>query len=209
MTPGLAGGPPFSKKATKNAVVAIASIEKPSVPTVVGVCEIDIGSLTQVQGAKGHAVRSEHWDGDELWAWSSNARSGAAAPEQIHGWMSQDAITGLSQRVETLKMEAEEDDDDSGGVSVDSKQEQPQPRKLELQGEDVASENFEPFERVEEKEFSTKGKLAPIEESNRKLSLQISTMHFGRRSFMLYTIVERLTEMRRTMAFLFPFLSPL
>ena len=70
MTPGLAGGPPFPKEATKNAVAAVASIENPSVPKVVGICEIDIGSLSQVQGAKGHALRSEHWEGDELWAWS-------------------------------------------------------------------------------------------------------------------------------------------
>ena len=86
MVPGLAAGPPFPQNAVLNAVVAIASTEHPSVPRVLGICEMDVASLTEVRGLKGHAVRSEHWDGDELWAWTSNGKAGGAAPSQIDGW---------------------------------------------------------------------------------------------------------------------------
>ncbi|KKY28727.1 putative translation machinery-associated protein [Diplodia seriata] len=42
MTPGLQNGPPFPQKAKKGAVVAVASLENPTVPVAVGVCEIDV-----------------------------------------------------------------------------------------------------------------------------------------------------------------------
>jgi translation initiation factor 2D len=88
MTPGLAFGPPFPTKATKGSLVAVAATERPSVPLVVGSCEINISALTEVRGAKGHAVRSLHWLGDELWSWGSGLKSGADAPEHIDGWSS-------------------------------------------------------------------------------------------------------------------------
>ncbi|EOD52216.1 putative rna binding protein ligatin protein [Neofusicoccum parvum UCRNP2] len=56
MTPGLQNGPPFPQKAKKGAVVAVASLESPTVPVTVGVCEIDVSALQQVQGARGHAL---------------------------------------------------------------------------------------------------------------------------------------------------------
>lgn len=90
MTPGLAKGPPFSPRATQGSIVAVASLENPSVPSVVGVCEIDISAVLQVQGAKGHAVRTVHWDSDEIWAWSHGGSTGRPAPDHIDGWNNED-----------------------------------------------------------------------------------------------------------------------
>lgn len=86
MTPGLANDPPFPERAVKDAVIAVASLDRHTVPLFVGVCEIDISALGEVQGTKGHAVRGLHWEGDELWAWSSSSRPGRPAPEYLEGW---------------------------------------------------------------------------------------------------------------------------
>ena len=113
MTPGLARGPPFPSGATLNSIVAIASLDRPSVPRVVGICEIDVSSLQQVQGAKGHAVRGYHWDGDEIWGWSQSGKSGSDAPKEIEGWDLSDSLKNLPDRLEGLSvtghdLEAEE-----------------------------------------------------------------------------------------------------
>ena len=86
MTPGLQRGPPFPAKAKKDSIVAVASLENPSVPLMVGVCKIDISSLQQVQGLKGHAVEGIHWSGDEIWAWSQTGKPGADMPDPIEAW---------------------------------------------------------------------------------------------------------------------------
>lgn len=86
MTPGIANDPPFPERAVKGAVVAVAGLDRYTVPLFVGVCEIDIAGLEEVQGTKGHAVRGVHWEGDELWAWSSSSRPGQPAPEYLEGW---------------------------------------------------------------------------------------------------------------------------
>ncbi|KAL3481883.1 hypothetical protein BJX99DRAFT_110280 [Aspergillus californicus] len=86
MTPGLADGPPFPERAVKGAVVAVAGLDKETVPLFVGICEIDVSALGEVQGTKGHAVRGIQWEGDELWAWSPSSRPGVPAPEYIEGW---------------------------------------------------------------------------------------------------------------------------
>ncbi|GES59166.1 RNA binding protein Ligatin/Tma64 [Aspergillus terreus] len=86
MTPGLADEPPFPERAVKGAVVAVAGLDKHTVPMFVGICEIDISALGEVQGTKGHAVRGLHWEGDEIWAWSSASRPGQPAPEYLEGW---------------------------------------------------------------------------------------------------------------------------
>lgn len=88
MTPGLANGPPYPQGAKKGAMVAVASLERPSVPLVVGVCEVDVSSLQSVVGAKGHAVRTVTWYGDELWAWGASGRKGIEPPESIEAWAS-------------------------------------------------------------------------------------------------------------------------
>ena len=157
MTPGLAG-PPFPSKATKGAVVAVASLEKPSVPMVVGICEIDIASLQTVQGAKGHAVKGQHWAGDEIWAWSLSGKSGGDAPEQIDGWeVDEEAI---SAGVKNISVDDDEDDS-TGGVAIDVNDEQK--LQSEPHNQYVEGEEAEPYERVdvEEKELTTKGKLLP------------------------------------------------
>ncbi|CAG8143398.1 unnamed protein product [Penicillium olsonii] len=86
MTPGLANEPPFPQRAVKGAVVAVASVDKHSVPVFVGICEIDVSALGEVQGTRGQAVRGLHWEGDELWTWSSASRPGRPAPDYLEGW---------------------------------------------------------------------------------------------------------------------------
>lgn len=155
MTPGLAG-PPFPQKATKGAVVAVASLERPSVPVVVGICEIDIASLQSVQGAKGHAVKGQHWAGDEIWGWSSSGKSGGDAPDQIDGWdIDEDAIVAGVKHISV----DDDEDDSAGGVSLevnDEREPQSEPRNQYVEGEEA-----EPYERVDvdEKELTTKGKI--------------------------------------------------
>ena len=156
MTPGLARGPPFPSKATKDSIVAIASLDKPSVPMVVGICEIDVASLQQVQGAKGHAVRGEQWIGDEIWAWSPAGKPGGSAPENIEGWDVDTTDASLRQGVEHLTVEEDEDDTEEGGVSLS--QEPEQHTQFEPRNEFVEGEDASPHEE-EEKELSTKGRL--------------------------------------------------
>ena len=155
MTPGLARGPPFPSKATQESIVAIASLDKPSVPMVVGVCEIDVASLQQVQGAKGHAVRGEHWSGDEIWAWSPAGKLGGSAPENIEGWDVDTTDTSLREGVDHLTVEEDEDDTEDGGVSLSHEPEQH--TRLEPRNEYVEGEDVSPHEE-EERELSTNGK---------------------------------------------------
>ena len=125
---------------------------------VVGICEIDISSLQQVQGAKGHAVRGEHWDGDEIWAWSPAGKLGGSAPEHIEGWDVNTADASFEEGVEHLTLEDEDDDADEGGVSLSQSNEQQ--TRLEPRNEFVEGEDASPYEVVaEEKELSTKGRL--------------------------------------------------
>ena len=201
-------GPPFPSKAKKNAVVAVASTERPSVPRVVGICEIDVASLSQVQGSKGHAVRSEHWDGDDLWAWSSNGRPGLEPPESIEGWeLYSDESQDLGHKVALL--EIEDEGGESGGVPLKEQQPDETPSSS-TRNEHVEGEDAEPFERVEEKELSTKGTSCSRSWSRvRLIRRQTSTIYFGRLSCMLYTKLRILIEMTRIMGSNFPCTSHL
>ena len=157
MTPGLTRGPPFPKKAVKDAIVAVASLENPSIPRVVGICEIDVATLKQVQGAKGHAVRSEHWEGDELWGWSSEARPGGSAPDYIDGWDLDNKDVALQEVVEHLDIEYQNANAEGGGVSLGDESNGvaiSEPRNEFVEGEDG-----KPCEEVniEEKDLSVKG----------------------------------------------------
>ncbi|KAF2462414.1 eukaryotic translation initiation factor SUI1 family protein [Lineolata rhizophorae] len=113
MTPGLARGPPFPARAKKGAIVAVAPLESPSVPLAVGTCLIDICDLQEVRGAKGHAVQTAHWMGDELWAWSPNGKPGAEPPAEIDGW---DQDEELAKQTEGLQI----DDNEDGGVALNA-----------------------------------------------------------------------------------------
>lgn len=104
MKPGIADDPPFPERAVKGAVVAVAGLDRHTVPLFVGICEIDISALGVVQGTKGHAVRGLHWEGDELWAWSSSSRPGRPAPEYLEGW-DDDEIDGAEEAIEGLTLE--------------------------------------------------------------------------------------------------------
>lgn len=61
-------------------MVAIASSESPTVPLVVGVCEINVSGLTRVVGEKGKAVRVVHWVGDEIFNYGG---AGGKIPETL------------------------------------------------------------------------------------------------------------------------------
>lgn len=154
MTPGLQRGPPFPNKATKGAIVAIASLEAPTVPMAVGTCVIDVSSLGSTQGMKGHAVETFHWAGDELWAWSNANKPGRDPPASIDAWDEHaEEDSNLVDRTAAVDL------DDDGGVSLDAdpterlKAEQAQG----VEGEDApGNKNF--IDVVDDKELTTKGK---------------------------------------------------
>ena len=154
MTPGLAG-PPFPPKATKGSTVAIASLSKPSVPVVVGICEIDVSSLQIVQGAKGHAVRGVHFVGDELWSWSTSGSNGRPPPDGILGW--DDNLQDQHNAADTMKEPGLEDNDnDEGGVALGQHAPDQRPNDF-LQGEDPPlSTKIE----TEEKSLAVKGGIS-------------------------------------------------
>jgi translation initiation factor 2D len=135
MTPGLANGPPFPSGAVQGATAAVASLDKPTVPVFVGVCEIDVAGLGEVRGAKGHAVRGVHWEGDELWAWSSSSRPGQPSPEFLEGW--DEEVNDIEEGVDELTLEEKQTDDrpeEEGGVSLSERPEQ-QPESMPIEPE--------------------------------------------------------------------------
>ncbi|KAF2688587.1 hypothetical protein K458DRAFT_149416 [Lentithecium fluviatile CBS 122367] len=153
MTPGLQRGPPFPKKATKGAVVAIASLETPSVPMAVGTCAIDVSSLDKVQGMKGHAVQTFHWAGDELWAWSSSSNLGSDAPAYLEGWDDEkEQAVALASQTAALDL-----GDDGGKIALNAgPAERLAAEKAQgVEGEDPPSLK-DSFELVEDKELSQK-----------------------------------------------------
>ncbi|KAG8625791.1 hypothetical protein KVT40_006192 [Elsinoe batatas] len=113
MTPGLAG-PPFPPKAIKGATVAVASLESPSVPVTVGTCVIDVSSLQSARGAKGHAVETIHWAGDELWSFSTANKPGRQQPDEIPEWLQTGDADALADSTAGLTL----DDDEDGGVQL-------------------------------------------------------------------------------------------
>jgi translation initiation factor 2D len=154
MTPGLQRGPPFPKKATKGAVVAIASLEAPTVPMAVGECTIDVSALGKVQGTKGIAVSTFHWAGDELWSWSSTGKAGSDPPDILEGWDDDNGEeASLAERTAAVDL-----DDEEGGISLDATPtERSQAEKAQnVQGEDAPSNN-DFIDVLEDKELTTKG----------------------------------------------------
>lgn len=146
MTPGIANDPPFPERAVKGAVIAVAGLDRHTVPLFVGVCEIDIAGLEEVQGTKGHAVRGVHWEGDELWAWSSSSRPGQPAPEYLQGWddeieegeegdeQEEDDVVEIKEGVGEMTMEKENaktEGDDESLRELPEKQPEDQPSAVE------------------------------------------------------------------------------
>ncbi|KAJ6145502.1 hypothetical protein N7470_009397 [Penicillium chermesinum] len=111
--------PPFPERAVKGAVAAVASLDRHTVPLFVGVCEIDVSALGEVQGSKGHAIRGLHWAGDELWAWSSSPRPGRPAPEYLKGW-DEDASEsgGIEEGVGELDLTGNDEEPASADVDA-------------------------------------------------------------------------------------------
>ncbi|TKX19467.1 putative translation machinery-associated protein 64 [Elsinoe australis] len=114
MTPGLAG-PPFPGKASKGATVAVASLDSPSVPVSVGSCLINVASLSSTQGAKGRAIETMHWAGDELWAFSTANKPGKDRPEEIPEWLGNTDANGLANSTAVMSLDEDRED---GGVPL-------------------------------------------------------------------------------------------
>ncbi|RMZ67213.1 rna binding ligatin tma64 [Pyrenophora seminiperda CCB06] len=155
MTPGLQRGPPFPKKATKGAIVAIASLEAPTVPMAVGECAIDVSALGQVQGTKGHAVSTFHWAGDEIWSWSSTGNAGRQPPDALEDWDDDKSEeVSLAERTAAVDLE---DDDEGGGValSTDPTQRSQAEEAQGIEGEDIQPNN-DFIDVLDDKELTTK-----------------------------------------------------
>lgn len=155
MTPGLQRGPPFPKKATKGAVVAIASLEAPTVPMAVGTCGIDVSSLGSVQGMKGHAVSTFHWAGDELWSWNPAGNPGSEPPSSLQGWGEVEEDTDLAAQAAGIDLQ----DGQEGGIALDADpSERSEAEKAQgVEGEDAPSLK-DAVETIDEQPLSQKGK---------------------------------------------------
>ncbi|KAH8698387.1 putative RNA binding protein Ligatin/Tma64 [Talaromyces proteolyticus] len=140
MTPGLVNGPPFPSGAVKGAAVAVSSTRSHTVPLFVGVCEVDVAALGEVQGSKGHAVRGLHWEGDELWAWSASSRPGQLAPEVLEGW--EDEVKDVEEGLEELDLK-EKEAEEQGGVAL--KDEEEEAVEIEPEKEPTVKEIEEAF----------------------------------------------------------------
>lgn len=108
---------------------------------------------------KGTCCAGEHWDGDEIWAWSSGGKPGGHAPEEIVGWDVNESDGALREGVEHLVVDDHEDDSEEGGVPLEKETED---GRFGPRNEDVEGENAEPYEKIglEDKELTTKGDQA-------------------------------------------------
>jgi translation initiation factor 2D len=143
MIPGLIYGPPFPEKAKKGAIVAVAGHDRPSVPVVVGTCEVDISALQVVTGIKGHAVENFHWYGDEIWSWNASGKPGVEPPENVRGWFGDaEDVEKLQGRTEQLDLG---NDGERGGVA--------------LTAEDITNGDDQSAEEEKGRDFTTPGML--------------------------------------------------
>jgi translation initiation factor 2D len=173
MTPGLQRGPPFPEKATKGAVVAIASLEAPTVPMAVGTCEIDVSALDKVQGMKGIAVSTFHWAGDELWSWNPTGKPGIDPPDIIPGWDDeQEEETSLAERTAAVDL-----DDQEGGVTLDEiPTERSEAEKAQSVEGEAAPSNHDFIDVIDDKELTTKGMIQGALVHSKTNKAQKSTM---------------------------------
>jgi translation initiation factor 2D len=205
MTPGLARGPPFPLAANKGSVVAIASLDTPSVPMVVGVCEINVNELKAVTGEKGRAVRGVHWDGDELWAWSAGGKGGGNRPTTLEGWdvKNEAEIRDLKDEVNNLQIDdAEADTEEGGGVLLEGVTGD----KLDRGESSGMGGTLSPGDnQLEDKELSTKGSL--IGYSLRwgiDVRIQKSMRRLKKHFYLDCINTSRPTEANRGMGLVFP-----
>ena len=153
MKPGLAG-PPFPERAKQGATVAIASLERPSVPVAVGTCLIDVSALQSVRGAKGHAVQTMHWAGDEIWSYSNSGKPGMDPPEELPGWIStDDDVKGIEGSAADLTL----DDGEEGGVSLTTATSTSVAKEAKKEVESEITQE-EVLDKVDVEHMSTKGR---------------------------------------------------
>lgn len=103
----------FDRRAVKGSIVAVAGHKSDTVPRWVGTSKLDISGLQE--NATGTAAEGLHWEGDELWSWSSLNKGGSAGPDTIDGWPG--LSHGLEQDTEELDLD-DEDEQGDGGVAL-------------------------------------------------------------------------------------------
>ncbi|CAM1501450.1 Fc.00g034340.m01.CDS01 [Cosmosporella sp. VM-42] len=153
MIPGLvkAQNTKWDSRASAGSVVAVAGIRKDTVPSWVGVCQVDVCNLgDDVRGQKGIAVKALHWAGDECWSWRALGSGGQEPPETLEGWV------GLTARlmtgVETVSSEGDQTEEDqaaNGGAPLHGSS------SLTRQGSNVTKTLMVVDEREEDREPST------------------------------------------------------
>lgn len=106
-------------RAVKAAIVAVASHKSETVPRWVGRATIDITALPA--GASGTAAQGLHWEGDELWSWSADARGGVPSSDNLAGWPAMvhpSPISRLDSALDSLNEDEDEDEQEDGGVTL-------------------------------------------------------------------------------------------
>ncbi|KAK6863484.1 hypothetical protein PG995_000012 [Apiospora arundinis] len=114
MIPGLvkSRGAAWDARAKKGAVVAVAGLQKDTVPMWVGTCDVEVCKLgNDLRGQKGVAVKGLHWAGDEVWSWRPLGSGGREAPEALEGW--QGLTEDMTGAIKDMKLEDEEADADA------------------------------------------------------------------------------------------------
>ncbi|CAN8101553.1 unnamed protein product [Discula destructiva] len=116
MIPGLfkARGAQWDSRAIKGSVVAVAGITRDTVPLWVGTCEVDISQLgDDSRTHKGVAAKGLHWEGDEIWNWSTVAGAGGrASPATVDGWPGLSATA--EQGMGSMALDDEQGEEDGG-----------------------------------------------------------------------------------------------
>lgn len=153
MIPGLvkAQKSKWDSRARTGAIVAVAGLEKDTVPLWIGTCQVDVSNIgDDFRGQKGVAVKALHWAGDECWNWRALGSGGQEPPERLEGWKGLKARPfadhGQGAQPDNQAQEGEEVD---GGVLLQSKDSERHEAKDKMRA-NLAEEV------VEEQEPSTK-----------------------------------------------------
>lgn len=187
MTPGLAG-PPFPGKASKGATVAVASLDSPSVPVSVGSCLINVASLSSTQGAKGRAIETMHWAGDELWAFSTANKPGKDRPEEIPEWLGNTDANGLANSTAVMSLDEDRED---GGVPLNGDAEPSNGTSSGVAADIVAQGNADDGESEPARIWTTKGTIL-IGLWSERVMLTISEIDEAFHNAFLYGVHEHI-----------------